>query len=748
MAFATYRDIVSGSSGSSKGSKLASYQDIKKSITPAQFEESRKKLREANDRNLQIDRQKKQEEILKKSQMEAEKYLQDFNDASSGFGGSILKRFGIGSPAPTLVSSPVTETPAYQQSQQIGYENTANLGKTVGANIKEAAKSLFTENTTNTIYDTIFQSGVDKQNLDAIENNTKKIVELHNKKKISTDPVETKKIDTAIGFLLEQNRQVAEQVGGEIEDKTNLQFIGQSVGTAMELLPLGVGSGMTQAGKLILEAGTKQALKSLGKEAALYGATVSSAGTAQEKDATIGDVIKSGSIGAATGVATIAIPGLAKWAVKDGGKYIQNLFKKISTEGTQNLSKEESLALKEIVSSKESTKTAETSSEIPEQKQAESIQRYMAINEKFTPEQTATPESSLIAKARKYNTPEEFVKAETGKYQPPEFFAKEEAARRAEPPMPLSEIDNAKIINDGYSNLPNETRAKIISTLDNSSVKEIKVYRATTGNELLPGDYVALDKSHAEKYAARHGGNVIEQTISKNDLAFNQRAGDFQYSPNGVHSLTDLWKKANEGIAISRGNVEKIDTSLPEQPKADTTQKKESIYAKSLEEKAVEKKMASEFQDLAEYTPAVRKEQAQMTTKLINEDIEKVNNILDGKSELPSGMRGSSLALAVEQHAIANGDVKLLQKLAKSKISTGISEAGSELSMLAGRNANSPVRIIRNIIKARKENAIKRLKGKKISEARKQTKESIKKAIQKEAPTKETWASFIHEIKC
>jgi hypothetical protein len=203
--------------------------------------------------------------------------------------------------------------------------------------------------------------------------------------------------------------------------------------------------------------------------------------------------------------------------------------------------------------------------------------------------------------------------------------------------------------------------------------------------------------------------------------------------------LTDLWNKAQE---------KPIDTSLPEQLKSDVTPKKESGYAKSLETKAVEKKMASEFQDLAEYTPAVRKEQAQMTTKLINEDIEKVNSILDGKAELPSGMRGSSLALAVEQHAIANNDVKLLQKLAKSKIATGISEAGSELSMLAGRNANSPVRIIRNIIKARKENVVKRLKGKKVSEARKVTKESIKKAIKKEAPTKETWTNFIKEIKC
>ena len=656
MAFATYRDIVSGSSGSSKSSKISTYQDIKKSITPTQFEENRKKLQETNDRNLQIERQKKQEEVLKKSQAETEKYLQDFNDASTGFGGSILKRFGIGATAPTLAQSPVTQSPAYQQSQQIGTENTSNLGKTVGANIKEAAKSLFTENTTNSVYDIAHQSGVDKQNLDVIENNTKKIVELHNKKKISTDQAESKKLDTAIGFLLEQNRQVAEQVGGEIKDKSNLQLIGQSVGTAMELLPLGVGSGMTQAGKLVLEAGTKQALKSLGKEAALYGATVSYAGKAQEKESTVGDVAKAGLLGAATGVATIAIPGLAKWAVKDGGKYIQNLFKKISTEGTQSLSKEESTALKEIILSNNETPSTKTSE--------------------------VTPEPKTVFRGR------DATVDETGaSYR---FFTESEQS--------ASKYADIKKTPEG--------KPEVIS-----------------------------EKIDAVKYKLVDAKDYLDELQNKETIK-NFDGVKFK-EPNGEMTYAKITKEQKP-----------IDTSLPEQPKPDVTPKKESGYAKSLETKAVEKKMASEFQDLAEYTPAVRKEQAEMTTKLINEDIEKVNSILEGKSELPSGMRGSSLALAVEQHAIANNDVRLLQKLAKSKISTGISEAGSELSMLAGRNANSPVRIIRNIIKARKDNVVKRLKGKKVSEARKITKESIKKAINKEAPTKETWSNFIKEIKC
>ena len=699
MAFATYRDIVSGSSGSSKSSKISTYQDIKKSITPTQFEENRKKLQETNDRNLQIERQKKQEEVLKKSQAETEKYLQDFNDASTGFGGSILKRFGIGATAPTLAQSPVTQSPAYQQSQQIGTENTSNLGKTVGANIKEAAKSLFTENTTNSVYDIAHQSGVDKQNLDVIENNTKKIVELHNKKKISTDQAESKKIDTAIGFLLEQNRQVAEQVGGEIKDKSNLQLLGQSVGTAMELLPIGVGSGMTQAGKLILEAGTKQALKALGKEAALYGATVASSGKAQEKGATAGDVATSGVIGGLTGLATIAIPGLAKWATKDGGKYIQNLFKKISTDGTQSLSKEEAAALKEIVTSKE---------EVP---------NNTSVTEQTKTEVKPTQEDPLLQEARKYKSAEEFVNS---------FNLMKSGEVTSIGQLPIEKVNKTQIKAITERGLPHtDTGLKAKDFAPGRKVTQpLEVY------------------SKGGSYVVENGNHRLAQAIANGDthipVVFKRGEGK-SYTTYTKSQLTDIWKKAQE---------KPIDTSLPEQPKPDVTPKKESGYAKSLETKAVEKKMASEFQDLAEYTPAVRKEQAQMTTKLINEDIEKVNSILEGKSELPSGMRGSSLALAVEQHAISNNDVKLLQKLAKSKIASGISEAGSELSMLAGRNANSPVRIIRNIIKARKENVVKRLKGKKVSEARKVTKESIKKAIKKEAPTKETWSNFIKEIKC
>lgn len=536
MAFATYRDIVSGSSGSSKSSKISTYQDIKKSITPTQFEENRKKLQETNDRNLQIERQKKQEEVLKKSQAETEKYLQDFNDASTGFGGSILKRFGLLPGAPVVMPSPVTQSPAYLKSQEIGAENTANLSKTVGKNIRELARNIFTENTTNTIYDTLFQSGVDKNNLDIIENNTKKIVELHNKRKLSTDQIASKKLDNAISFLLEQNRQVAETVGGEIKDKTNLQIAGQSVGTAMELLPLGVGSGMTQAGKLILEAGTKQALKALGKEAALYGATVASSGKAQEKGATAGDVATSGVIGGLTGLATIAIPGLAKWATKDGGKYIQNLFKKISTDGTQSLSKEEAAALKEIVTSKE---------EVP---------NNTSVTEQTKTEVKPTQEDPLLQEARKYKSAEEFVNS---------FNLMKSGEVTSIGQLPIEKVNKTQIKAITERGLPHtDTGLKAKDFAPGRKVTQpLEVY------------------SKGGSYVVENGNHRLAQAIANGDthipVVFKRGEGK-SYTTYTKSQLTDIWKKAQE---------KPIDTSLPEQLKPDVTPKKESVTAKKMNER-------------------------------------------------------------------------------------------------------------------------------------------------------------------
>lgn len=316
---------------------------------------------------------------LKLAQSETARYIDEYNKATSGFAGSILKRFGIGVSAPTLVDSPViqpvTQSDAYQQAVQYSNENDQNLSKSVGTNVKEVAKSWFTENTTDTLYDTVYNSGVDKEKLSYLEKNTKTILELRKRNETEPNAEFRKRRQVAIDTLIEQNKRFAEEVGGEIKDKNLQQLIGQSVGTVLELLPPTIGAGMTKAGAAILASSTSRALKSLGKEAALYGGSVGVSEKMKEKDASLGEIAASGAVGALAGIATISIPGLLKLATKKGSEFVENLIGKISKGGKESLTPDEIKAVEQITEKKQAPEKRSTPND--------------AIRDQVTPEKVA-----------------------------------------------------------------------------------------------------------------------------------------------------------------------------------------------------------------------------------------------------------------------------------------------------------------------------------------------------------------------
>lgn len=573
---------------------------------------------------------------LEKSYAETEKYIQDYNDATSGFMGSVLKRFGAGVSSPTLSSaSPVAQSPVYKQAQTYGAENDANLNKSMFLNFREGARKIFTENTADTVYDVFHQEGVDKGYLDLIENNTKTIVELSKRNKSESNPEFQTRRQVAIDSLIEQNRKIAEEVGGSIKNKTNLQLVGQSLGTVLELLPFTVGAGMTKAGKIVLQAGTRQAMKALGKEAALFGSATGASEAAKQEGATTGDILKSGAIGAGLGALTVAFPGLTRAGLKWSDKKIAAVIKKMTSK-TEKLTPEEEIISKEITS-----QTKETGEK--------TVYSGRPVGETSTGRKT-------------------------------EFFTESEGRAKQ------------------YAEINKDVTGKsevVSSKINPTKFKEVKAseYQDAIADDTLRKDF--------------DGVTFIE--------------------PDGTRAYAKF---------------------VDDKPKVDIVKTKTSGYAESVKAKALEKEMEDSFKDLAEYTPAVRKEQASMAADLINTDVERVGRILDGSEELPKGLRGSSLAKAVEMYALKTKDAALIQKLVRSKISSGISESGSELSMLVGRNPRSPLKIARDIVKSRAENLKGRLKGKKVSQVKKEEKENIKKSLKKEAPTKETWASFIEDIKC
>lgn len=169
---------------------------------------------------------------------------------------------------------------------------------------------------------------------------------------------------------------------------------------------------------------------------------------------------------------------------------------------------------------------------------------------------------------------------------------------------------------------------------------------------------------------------------------------------------------------------------------------KVSKVARSIEAKTVEKGLAQSFEGLAEYTPIVIKEQAKMAADLINNDFARARRIINGQEVLPQGMRGGTLIKALEDYALMHGDTQLAMDIANSHLTSETSVHAQEMRTLAERNPDSAVAKIKEIKKARTENASKNApeKTKIVSE--------IKKSMDKIKPTKETWSSFIDSIKC
>ena len=149
------------------------------------------------------------------------------------------------------------------------------------------------------------------------------------------------------------------------------------------------------------------------------------------------------------------------------------------------------------------------------------------------------------------------------------------------------------------------------------------------------------------------------------------------------------------------------------------------------------------YDELAVYDSSTIKEQAKLATKYSVDDI---NKIATGEIPLPKELKpGTPLSIA-EDYAIKNNDVELLRKLANSPLATQISESASELSLSRMRDTGSPVKILRDITKVRKEAFENRYRGK----TAKQVSNKVVKDIQKrvKAPDKYDWNKFVESIKC
>jgi hypothetical protein len=116
-------------------------------------------------------------------------------------------------------------------------------------------------------------------------------------------------------------------------------------------------------------------------------------------------------------------------------------------------------------------------------------------------------------------------------------------------------------------------------------------------------------------------------------------------------------------------------------------------------------------------------------------------DVLEGKIEPPKGILRNSIYVVMENAAADN--VALARKLT----TLTATRMGQELSILTELNPDSPVKIMRDVIKI-KESVVEKRTGKKVEQIQKETAQEIKTEIKKSASKRPTWEEFIKEIMC
>lgn len=175
---------------------------------------------------------------------------------------------------------------------------------------------------------------------------------------------------------------------------------------------------------------------------------------------------------------------------------------------------------------------------------------------------------------------------------------------------------------------------------------------------------------------------------------------------------------------------------------------RQSGLAASVEAQAVEKKLTEGFGDLPQYNRVSMADQAQKASKLIMDDPERARRIAMGHEAAPADLHPESVFVALEDHALKAGDVETLRGLAtRSSLSGEATAMGQRIRTLGERGADSPIAAMQELKSLREQSFTKRT-GKKLSQAAKETAGEIRQSIEKSAPTKETWDSFITSIEC
>lgn len=162
----------------------------------------------------------------------------------------------------------------------------------------------------------------------------------------------------------------------------------------------------------------------------------------------------------------------------------------------------------------------------------------------------------------------------------------------------------------------------------------------------------------------------------------------------------------------------------------------------SVEQKALANKLTTTIGDLPEYRTIKMADQAARAADLLASDPALARRVAFGEAEAPAGLLPESVFVAVENDAIASGDVATIRELATGKLTSDATTMGQRIRALGERDAESPVCAIKQVIEVRMRGV------KDVPRATAETVATIRAQLEKAKLTPEAWAKFIDSLRC
>lgn len=414
------------------------------------------------------------------------------------------------------------------------------------------------------------------------------------------------------------------------------------------------------------------------------------------------------------------------------------------------------------------------------QKTAETID---TINEKLANDEPLTEEETLAYAVTDGVNPFDETATEEMTPEGIQEIASQFAPQEQE--ADIFEEETTPIINAETKTLRDPEEGMVFSHGTTKQNKEsllkhgIDTTKNTKGRAEQPAAFYIADESESGGYGDAKVGVRVKpgekvKTLSISSPEWAETVGK---SKNAQETATALEELRNRGYdAINNGDeievinpkkFEVFDTEVikpkkapvkkptpkkvepkPVEKKSEPKTKTRGL-AKGVEAKAVEKKLTEGFGGLPEYEEVNMKDQSDKAKQLVESDPDRAIRIAMGQEKAPDGILPEAVFIAVENMAIANGDVSLLQRLAtQSELVSEATEMGQRIRTLAERSPDSPLGAIQAVVKARQKRYERKNKGKTLSQEKRKVVSEIKEKAKAKKIEKEDWSSFVNSLEC